>query len=154
VTLAGLFCAIALLAAGRRDRDARPLGSGLRIGGVAAAAGLFAFALIGLLGHTAVSDSSKSTDAGHYAQAESQARDAMSFVPWSSEPWRKLGEAQALDGDLAGARASFRHAIAKDRRDWTLWFELAVASRGAARQRALAEASRLNPHDPRLKAHS
>jgi Flp pilus assembly protein TadD len=75
----------------------------------------------------------------------------MSFVPWSAEPWRRLGEAQALSGDLAAARISFRRAIEKDRRDWTLWYELALASRGAERRRAFAEASRLNPRDERLR---
>ena len=151
VTLTGLFCAIVLLAAGRRDREPRALRSAVRIGGVAAVAGLFAFALIALLGNSAVSASSKSADGGHYARAESQAHDAMSFVPWSAEPWRRLGEAQALSGNLADARVSFRRAIEKDRRDWTLWYELALASRGAERQRALAQASRLNPRDTRLQ---
>ena len=151
VTLTGLFCAIVLLAAGRHDREPRALRSAVRIGGVAAVAGLFAFALIALLGNSAVSASSKSADGGHYARAESQAHDAMSFVPWSAEPWRRLGEAQALSGNLADARVSFRRAIEKDRRDWTLWYELALASRGAERQRALAQASRLNPRDTRLQ---
>ena len=68
-----------------------------------------------------------------------------------AEPWRRLGEAQALSGNLADARVSFRRAIEKDRRDWTLWYELALASRGVERQRALAQASRLNPRDPRLQ---
>ena len=151
VTLTGLFCAIVLLAAGRRDREPRALRSAVRIGGVATVAGLFAFALIALLGNSAVSASSKSADGGHYARAESQAHDAMSFVPWSAEPWRRLGEAQALSGNLADARVSFRRAIEKDRRDWTLWYELALASRGVERQRALAQASRLNPRDTRLQ---
>ena len=151
VTLTGLFCAIVLLAAGRRDREPRALRSAVRIGGVAVVAGLFAFALIALLGNSAVSASSKSADGGHYARAESQAHDAMSFVPWSAEPWRRLGEAQALSGNLADARVSFRRAIEKDRRDWTLWYELALASRGVERQRALAQASRLNPRDTRLQ---
>jgi O-antigen ligase len=151
VTLTGLFCAIVLLAAGRRDREPRALRSAVRIGGVAAVAGLFAFALIALLGNSDVSASSKSADGGHYARAQSQARQAMSFVPWSAEPWRRLGEAQALSGDLAAARISFRRAIEKDRRDWTLWYELALASRGVERQRALAQASRLNPRDTRLQ---
>jgi Flp pilus assembly protein TadD len=75
----------------------------------------------------------------------------MSFLPWSAEPWRRLGEAQALSGDLDAAQVSFRRAIDNDRRDWTLWYELAEASRGAERRQALAQASRLNPLDPRLR---
>jgi tetratricopeptide (TPR) repeat protein len=151
VTLAALFCGIALLAAARRQGAPRSLRPGLRLTVLGGIAGLFGFALLGLLGNSAVSASSKSINAGHLARAESDARRAMHFAPWSFEPWRKLGEAQAIAGDRAAARASFRKAIAKDRRDWTLWFELAYASRGVERQRAFAEASRLNPLDTRLR---
>jgi tetratricopeptide (TPR) repeat protein len=123
----------------------------VRLKALVGVAALMGFALLGLLGNSAISASSKSTDAGRLGLAERQARRAMHFAPWSSEPWRKLGEAQSLAGDLAGARASFRKAIAKDRRDWTLWFELAEVSRGAERKRALAEAARLNRFDTRLR---
>jgi hypothetical protein len=154
VTLSALFCGIVLIAAARRERDPGRLRLGLRLPALAGMAALFAFALLGLLGNSAVSASSKSTDGGHYAQAASQARHAMSFLPWSAEPWRRLGEAQAVRGDLAGARASFRKAIAKDSGDWTLWYELALASRGAERRSAFARAARLNPLDTRLRPSS
>ena len=150
VTLTGLFCAIALLAAGRRHREARTIHVGVRLTALAGVASLFVFGLLGLLGNSAVSASSKSTDSGHFARAESEAHTAMRYVPWSPEPWRKLGEAQRLSGDVAAARLSFRMATQKDPRDWTLWYELALASRGVERQEAFAEASRLNPHDDRL----
>ena len=126
----------------------------MRVSGAVAVLALFGFGLLGLLGNSAVSASSKSADAGDYARAAEQARRAMDYAPWSSAPWRRLGEAQALAGNLAGARASFRRAIAKDRADWTLWFDLADASQGSARARALAVASRLNPHDERLRPAS
>src|SRR5262245_53333487 len=151
VTLSALFCGIGLLAAGRPEREAGPLRQSVRLTGLVATAALFGFALLGLLGNSAVSASSKSTDGGHYARAESQAHDAMRYVSWSPEPWRKLGEAQQLSGNVAAARASFRKAIEKDPTDWTLWYELAFASRGAERRQAYAEASRLNPLDDRLK---
>ncbi|MGE5272755.1 MAG: O-antigen ligase family protein [Verrucomicrobiota bacterium] len=150
VTLAALYCAIGLLAAGRRDREPTPLPRGVRAAGLVATAAVFGFALLGLLGNSAVSASSKSTDGGHYARAESQARDAMRYASWSPEPWRKLGEAQQLSGNVAAARESFRKAVRKAPRDWTLWYELALASRGADRRAAFAEASRLNPLDDRL----
>ena len=149
VTLTGLFCAIVLLAAGRRDREPRALRPGVRIGGVAVTAGLFAFALIALareqrgLRELEV-HRRRPLCAGRVAGSD----DAMSFVPGPPEPWRRLGEAQALSGNLADARVSFRRAIEKDPRDWTLWYELALASRGVERQRALAQASRLNPRRP------
>jgi hypothetical protein len=152
VTLTALFCGVGLIAAGRTDREPRPLPRSVRVTGVAVTAGVFGFALLGLLGNSAVSASSKSTDGGHYARAESQARSAMRFASWSPEPWRKLAEAQQLSGNVAAARKSFRTAIEKDRSDWTLWYELALASRGAERRAAFAEASRLNPLDDRLKA--
>jgi hypothetical protein len=150
VTLAALFCGLALLAAARRDAKPKVLHTRVRWTALGGTAALIGFVLLGLLGNGAVSASSKSTDSGHYARAESQARRATHLAPWSAEPWRRLGEAQAVSGDLADARASFRKAITKDRRDWTLWFELADASRGAERQRAFAEASRLNPLSPEI----
>lgn len=152
VTLAALFCGLALLAAARRDGEPKALPARARWAALSGTAGLVGLVLLGLLGNSAVSASSKSTDAGHFARAESQARHATKFAPWSSEPWRKLGEAQTLEGDLAAARVSYRKAIAKDPRNWSLWFELAGASDGAARERALAEASRLNPSSPEIAA--
>ncbi len=150
VTLTALLCGIGFLAAGRGDRESRTVRPTIRVGALAATLALAGFAVLGLLGNSLVSASSKSTDSGHFARAISDARRATHFAPWSSEPWRKLAEAQAISGDLPGARASFRKAIAKDRGDWTLWFELAETSTGAQRREALVQASRLNPLDTRL----
>ena len=66
-------------------------------------------------------------------------------MPWSSEPWRHLGEAQLGRGQLRAARASFRRALAKDPQDWSLWFDIALATRGREQAQALARAERLNP---------
>jgi hypothetical protein len=151
VTLSALFCGLALLAAARGAREPRPLRSGARIGSLALTTGLVGFVLLALLGNIEVSSSSKSAAAGQFTRAESQARRATKLAPWSSQPWRKLGEAQTLSGKLAAARASYRKAIAKDPHDWSLWFELAGASGGVARERALAEASRLNPLSPEIE---
>ena len=151
VTLTALFLGIALLAAARREGEPRPLRRGLRWPALAGTAALFGFALLGLLGNSAVSASSKARSSGNYAEAKADARHAMHFAPWSFEPWRKLGEAQYLSGDVAASRASFRKAVAKDPKDWTLWYELAYATKGAESKRAYAEASRLNPLDDRLR---
>jgi tetratricopeptide (TPR) repeat protein len=152
VTLTALFCGLTLLAAARGGSTPRPLGPRLRAGSLGVSLGLLGVVALGLLGNMAVSASSKSTTARHFTRAESQARRAITLAPWASEPWRKLGEAQTLEGKLAAARESYRQAIAKDPRDWSLWFELAGASGGAARQRALAEAARLNPLSPEIAA--
>ena len=151
VTLTALFLGVALLAAARREGEPRPLRGGLRWPALAGTAALFGFALMGLLGNSAVSASSKARSAGNYAEAKANAQRAMHFAPWSFEPWRKLGEAQYLSGDVAAARVNFRKAVAKDPNDWTLWYELAYATKGAESKRAYAEASRLNPLDDRLR---
>ena len=145
-------CSAALrcLRSGGATPRRRRSGPRVRWSGLGVTGALIGFALLGLLGNAAVSASSKSTNAGHYAHAASQARRAMDFAPWSAEPWRRLGEAQLSTGNLSAARKSFHKAITKDRRDWTLWFELAEASSGRARQQALAEASRLNPLSPEI----
>ncbi len=150
ITLAALFCGIVLLAAARREPAPRSLRGPVRWAGLGATGALLAFVVLGLLGNSAVSASSKSTNAGNYRRAVSDARRAVDYTPWSSEPWRRLAEAQANLGDYAAARRSFHEAISKDRGDWTLWFELAVASEGRARERALAAASRLNPLSPEI----
>ena len=150
VTLSALFCGLALMAAARREGEPRVLRPGMRWAALATTAALGAFVLLGLLGNSAISASSKATNAGKLARAESRARRATNLAPWSAEPWRRLGEAQLVGGNLVGARKSFRQAIAKDRRDWTLWFELAQASTGTERRRAIAAASHLNPLSPEI----
>ena len=99
VTLAALFCGLALLAAAHRDGEPKVLRPRVRWTALGGTAALVGFVLLGLLGNAAVSASSKSTEAGHFTRAESQARRATKFAPWSSEPWRKLGEAQTLAGE-------------------------------------------------------
>jgi hypothetical protein len=151
ITLSALFCGISLLALARGQAEPRALLPRLRWSTLGGTVALGGFVLLGLLGNMAISSSSKSTGAGRLAAAESEARRATQLAPWSAEPWRKLGEAQLVGSHPAEARVSFRKAIAKDRNDWTLWFELATVSRGDERRRAFAEASRLNPLDPRLR---
>jgi len=150
ITLTALGAGLALMALARRSPESKPIRPRLRWTGLGLTVALVAFVLIGLLGNEAVSASSKSNRSDHLSRAQSQARRAMHFAPWSSAPWRRLGEAQLNAGQVGASQASFRKAISKDPRDWTLWFELATASRGAAREQALAQASRLNPLSPEI----
>ncbi|HEV3479903.1 MAG TPA: O-antigen ligase family protein [Gaiellaceae bacterium] len=152
LTTAALACGVALLAL-RRGRAALLVpGGGLRIAGAALAIALAAVAFVGLVGSSASSASQEALESSppDYGEAKEQARKAERWAPWSSEPWRRLGEAQLADGEAAAARTSFRNAIAEEPTDWELWFRLAEASGGAARQRALAQALRLNPRSPEL----
>jgi hypothetical protein len=147
VTISAFACAAALLAF-RSSGEAELIpGMRARIVAGAAAAFLAGVAFVGLVGASALSASEEAAAAGSpdWDKAEAEARKAKRWAPWSSEPWQRLGEAQLGRGDLVGARASFRKAIAKTPSEWLLWFRLAEASSGAEREEALAEAQRLNP---------
>ena len=146
VTLGALAIAASMLAAGERDEPSRPLGSTARASAVAATLVLAALSFVGLVGASALAESERDLDKGRYDEAASEARKASRWWRWSSEPWRVLGDAQAAAGDLPAARASYRKAIDKDRRDWLLWYQLSAVSDGAEARAALAEAARLNPY--------
>ncbi len=83
-------------------------------------------------------------------RALADARRAIDWAPWSHEPWQLRGEAELLLEDDAAARRSLKRALELDPESWSTWFDLAVASRGAERARALAEAKRLNPLSPEI----
>jgi O-antigen ligase len=152
VTVPALACGVALLAL--RPEHSAPVvpGPRLRIAGAAVAIALAVPAFVGLVGSSALAASEVAAQASppDYAKAEDEARKARGWARWSSEPWQRLGEAQLGRGEPAAARESFRRAIAEEPADWFLWFRLAEASSGAQRERALAEASRLNPLSPEI----
>ena len=145
VTLAALFCGVAILAAGRREEAIRPLGTVPRAVVTGLAVVLGAFVFVGLKSNMALAAAGNDTGAGKYAQAMHAARVARFWAPWSSEPWQLLGEAQLAVGQRKAAAGSIRHAIAKDGESWELWLDLAIATNGAERRHAFAEATRLNP---------
>ena len=154
VTVPALACGIALLAMRPTASAPRLPGSALRYTGAAVAIALAGLALVGLAGASANAASQEAALASppDYDKAEDDARKARRWAPWSSEPWQNLGAAQLGRGDTAAARKSFRKAVEKERSDWELWFDLAQASTGAERSRALAQARRLNPRSPELEA--
>jgi hypothetical protein len=146
VGLAGLALGVALVAAARPEASAHVLRTGARASLTAAGVALALFALVGQLGNNAAGASARANSRGDYGSAEREARRARRWAPWSYRPWQLLGEAQLAAGDAAAARRSFRRALRDDRDDWSVWFELAQATRGAERRDALAEARRLNPY--------
>jgi tetratricopeptide (TPR) repeat protein len=146
VTLVALAVGAALLAASESSPEELPrLGFSTRAGATVAALALSAVAFVGLVGASALAESERALDKGRYEHAGSQARKASRWWRWSAEPWRVLGDVQAAAGNVSDARASYRKAIEKDRRDWLLWYDLASVSEGAEARRARAEAARLNP---------
>ncbi|MGE5691363.1 MAG: O-antigen ligase family protein, partial [Pseudomonadota bacterium] len=149
VTLAALGCAVAVLAAAR-DVDAASWSRRGRGVAIAATVGCALAAVVGLAANNALAAGRDALDAGSWSTARDRAATARRWAPWSAEPWEVLGKAQFGSGDRAAARASFEKAIAKDPNDWNLWFYLALASEGRARERAVAQARRLNPLSPEI----
>ncbi|HEY1370723.1 MAG TPA: O-antigen ligase family protein [Gaiellaceae bacterium] len=151
VGAAGLLCAVALVAsepAGRREvRLAMPG----RIAAATVALALAAFAFTAVMANVPVDSAQSAAVQGNWSASAADASKAKRWEPWSSDPWRLLGEAQLAQAQIAAARRSFRTAVAKDPHDWELWVDLGIASTGAERREALATAVRLNPRDPTVR---
>jgi hypothetical protein len=150
VTLAGLFCGIALLLAAR-GAETGPLGRVSRGVGIALTTFLGLVALFGFVGSRAAASASDALDAARLHTAATQARTARRWEPWSSEPWRLLGEAQLQAGEVEHARASFLRGLRTDRADWELWLDLALITRGSERRNALNRVAMLNPLSTELQ---
>ena len=112
------------------------------------------FSAIGLLGNRALSDADEALRSGDVPRAAERAHSALRWAPWSAEAHLLLAEAQLAQGEGASAREELRKAVAADPRDWTLWFALAQTTSGSERDRALAEAQRLNPRSPDIRAYA
>jgi hypothetical protein len=150
VTLAALFCGVAVLLAARGAESA-PLARSARVTGLVLSAAVIAVALVGFLGNRAVASSSDALDRAALHSAATDARSARRWEPWSAEPLRLLGEAQLQAGNVDQARASFRRGISKDGGDWELWLDLAEATGGAERQAALDHVALLDPLSTELR---
>jgi O-Antigen ligase/Tetratricopeptide repeat len=145
VTLAGLFCGLAALVAARDERTTVALGTRGRALLLVAAGVCAAFAFVALIGNIVISRAQSAVNDGRYARAESNARRATSWAPWSARSWLLLGQAQARLGKDEAAVESLRRAVANDPRNYRYWLGLAAVAQGKERVRALQEAFRLNP---------
>jgi O-antigen ligase len=152
LTLAGLFCGLSILVLARGGRPLRL--RSLRARSLAVAALLIptAVSLVGLVGHEAATASARAASHGRWQEAERQARKAMTWEPWSPEPWRLLAEAKYGEADLAAAARYYRTAIEKDPRSWRLWFDLGFSLDGKAADAAFSQARRLDPRNPEIPA--
>jgi hypothetical protein len=117
---------------------------------LAGAAAVVVVAFVGLVGNLQVARARAALADGNWRSASSHARTAHRWAPWSSEPYRLLGEAELADGRILDARAAFRDAIDRSASAWELWFDLGRTTTGAPQRRALARASALNPKSPEI----
>jgi O-antigen ligase/polysaccharide polymerase Wzy-like membrane protein len=149
VTLSALACASALLKASASTRP-RELRLRARVVLASGAIALSAFALVGLLGNTAVANANRASVAKSWKDEATNALRAMRFAPWLTDPWRLRAESRYSLGDRTGAHADLLRALRKDPHDWNLWWDLAVVERGTARRTAFGRALSLDPLSPEL----
>jgi tetratricopeptide (TPR) repeat protein len=145
ITLAGFACGAAALVAARREGSL--LTGRVRYAGAALLVGIGAFAAVTLVGNRALDSSASAAAAGNWSKAQAEARTARAWLPWSSEPWRLLGEASFGRGDFDAAARDYRHAISLDPRNWELWFDLGYATSGSESNAAFARAAALDPRN-------
>jgi hypothetical protein len=149
VTMAALVSGAALLIAGRSEGD-RELSRRVRFALVAVLLVVAAGTFVAAVGNQALASGKSAALAGRWGDAESHARTAMRWMPWSSDPWQLAGHAYLARGERERAEGALRTAIEKDPEDWELWLDLALATRGRERREVAAEAVRLNPLGPEL----
>jgi O-antigen ligase len=149
VTITALLCGTAALVRSRSDGEV-PISRRWRFGLVGLPLALAAIGFVGVNGNGALSDAREDANAGRWAASQADAEKAQPWLPWSSDPWQMVGEAQLALGDRAAAEQSFRSAIGKDPNDPDLWQGLAYATRGRERRQALTQALQLDPRNPDL----
>ena len=145
VTLAALFCAVALaVAADGRTRPrilgARSRTAAVALGGLAAAA-----ALVGLLGATAMENATRALAHGDATAAERAAARAERLQPWSVEPLLVRGQALLSLGRSGEARSLFARATGREPHDYRAWLALAAVSDADTAREAVFRAGALNP---------
>jgi hypothetical protein len=149
VTMTALLCATAALVRSRGDGET-PISRRWRFGLVGIPLVLAAIGFVGVNGNGALADARDNANHRLWAASEADAAKAEGWLPWSSDPWKYVGEAHLARGDRVSAAHSFRTAIGKDPKDPDLWEGLAFAATGRERRKAVAEALRLNPRNPEL----
>jgi hypothetical protein len=145
----GFIIAASLLGWARRE-DVAPLANRARFGLLGIVGVAMVFGLVTLVGNMSLAQASTAAGKGNWTASAKDANRAHTWAPWSSDPYRALGEAQLGEGDTKSAIASFNDAIAKSPNDWNLWFDLARATTGNAQRDALRHAKQLNPLSPEI----
>jgi tetratricopeptide (TPR) repeat protein len=142
-TLPALICAGSILASGR-VRGAVITGRRQSLL-VAAALAAAVIGTLGLVENRSLAQSADHAQRGDYKQALALARRARRLAPWSSDPWAQIAGIRIQQGRRIDAVDAYRHAVAKDPDDWTLWLGLAAQSRSRERAQAVARLRVLAP---------
>jgi hypothetical protein len=144
LVLTALACGVALLASTRDGKRVRltALRRGLVLAPLVFVIGV---ALVAHVGNRSVADAAAALERGDTKDAESAARHARSWAPWSHEPWELLGEAQLAERHDPAARASLEQALRRAPEEWRLWFDLAIVAKGPRKAEAITRARELNP---------
>lgn len=150
VALTGLFVGCLMLVA-HRDGVERRLDARVRAAAVGAGVAVAALAFVGLVGNTALARAQSANREHRFAEASADAATARRWMPWSPAPLQALGTARLEQGDVAGARASFRAAISLDPANWLSWLDLAASLRGNQRFDAIDRARALYPRSPEIR---
>jgi hypothetical protein len=148
VTVTALACAAVMLAPDVR----RPAGRWMRALLGAGAVGCAALAMLGFVSNNALSKASEATHARAFAEAQSHARTAIRWAPWSAAGWIALGDAYAKEGDRRRAADAYAHATSTDAGSWQAWYDLSTVTAGKERRRALDRVRALFPHNPDIVA--
>jgi len=144
VTGLGLVAGAAIVVAAR-DEHVEPFSNRARTLLVATALAVGAVAFVGGVGNEAISSSADAAARGEFVKAESDARQATSWAPWSDQGWINLAAALSGQGRHAEAAAALRTATRKDPVDWVAWRRLADETTDPERFHALQMAAKLNP---------
>jgi hypothetical protein len=152
VTLMGLVCGGVLLVTARRAPLVAITGKPRTVV-LASAVALTAFSVVGLVGNRALANADAALRDGDVTRAAERASDGLRWAPWSAAGRRIEAETLLANGDLRGARRSFRRAVAADPRNWELWFALAQVTSGGESSVALERAEELNPRSPDIRAY-
>jgi hypothetical protein len=99
-------------------------------------------ALLAYLGNARLSAAQDAARRGDFVAAQTEARSALRWQPYSPEPWRVLGDVSSVRVERVRA---YRRATELDPADWSLWQRLAGVSTGELRRLAEAKATQLNP---------
>jgi O-antigen ligase len=149
VTITAILCGGAVIVAARGRPQ--PLTRPWRRTALAGLGVLAAFTFVAYLGNSAIEASMEAAAGGNVKRAEKRARAALRWTPWSSTAWRLRAEAELALGQRRAARRSVLSGLEEDPSEWNLWYDLARASKGSERRRAVAEARKLNRYSPLVR---